>query len=285
MQTFKKILVPVDFSEIAANAFIYALRMADKIGAEVQLLHCVHPGMAIAEVPAYASDITGKLLDVGRESMTSFVKRGVASVSEDLAHEPKIKELVEIGEAVSTTKFVAEDDDFDLVVMGTRGAFGTWAELFGSHASGTLVNAPCPVLVVPEGARFDGIEKLCFATDLEGVDALVGPSLVASLAPMSPDIHFVHVREKNNLTTLDFATLKSFYAEREVPFKITVSEPSASGVADAILEEAIKNNADIIVMSRPGYSFFDTIFHKSRTREVALHSPLPLLVLNEAPLG
>ena len=35
----KKILFPTDFSEIADNAFLYALKMADYLGYEIIVLH------------------------------------------------------------------------------------------------------------------------------------------------------------------------------------------------------------------------------------------------------
>ena len=44
----KKILVPIDFSDMSKHAFQYALRFAEQFGCEIVLLHVVEPETLIA---------------------------------------------------------------------------------------------------------------------------------------------------------------------------------------------------------------------------------------------
>ncbi|MEM6381014.1 MAG: universal stress protein, partial [Bacteroidota bacterium] len=67
MKPIKKILVPVDYSPTASNAFTYALLLASELGAEIQLLNCVHPGMAAPEIPSLTVDLTHKLIGISQE--------------------------------------------------------------------------------------------------------------------------------------------------------------------------------------------------------------------------
>jgi nucleotide-binding universal stress UspA family protein len=59
----------------------------------------------------------------------------------------------EIREAITTNipqriVRVAEDEQFDLIVMGTRGLGGAKAWLLGSVSQRVITEAPCPVLLV-----------------------------------------------------------------------------------------------------------------------------------------
>lgn len=284
MKKIQKILVPTDFSDTASNAFIYALLLADNLGAEIQLLHCVHPGMAVAEMPNYTVDITNKLLEVANDSMLEFTKQGLTSVIQQVKSLPLVSDIVVVGSVTERAKSLAEEHDFDLVVMGTQGATTTWDQLFGSLSSGILMNAPRPVMIVPEHAKFSSYKKFCYATDLNGFEIYSGEELVAAFNPMVPDLHFIHVnREKKEESPFDFELMDLLYDRKNLSFKTTVAETTAKNVSETIIAEAEQQACDLIVMSRPHYSFFDQLFHKSKTREVALHTHLPLLVLNEGP--
>lgn len=284
MRKIQKILVPTDFSGTASNAFTYALFLADHLNAEIQLLHCVHPGMAVAEMPTYTIDITNKLLEIAKENMLEFTKHGLTGVLQRVDSLPLVTDSVEIGTVVERTKSLVKEAHFDLVVMGTQGAASTWDELFGSLASGVLMNAPCPVLIVPEKAKFAAYKKFCYATDLEGFNVYSGREVVEAFSPMVPDLHFIHVSgRKDDGDPFDYEAVNLLYSRQKVHFNVTVTEITATDVPNAIIAEAEKLASDLIVMSRPHYSFFDQLFHKSTTRQVALHTHLPLLVLNEGP--
>lgn len=284
MKSIKKIVVPTDFSDVAANAFIYALLLADKLGAEIQLLHCIHPGMAVAEMPTYSIDISNRLLEIAQDNMLHFTKEGLTSVLQQVKSMPLVSDNVVIGSVAERAQAMVKEEQYDLVVMGTQGATTTWDHLFGSLASGVLMNAPCPVLIVPEKAKFTSFKKICYATDLEGFEVYAGQELVAAFRPMVADLHFIHVTKRGvEEAPFDFELVDLLYNRKDLPFKVTATEVVGTDISTAIIEEAEKLGSNLIVMSRPHYSFFDQLFHKSKTREVALHTHLPLLVLNEGP--
>ena len=56
----KKILVPIDFSDMSKKAFQYALRFAEQFGCEIVLLHVVEPETVIAGAPL-AVDVFARL--------------------------------------------------------------------------------------------------------------------------------------------------------------------------------------------------------------------------------
>ncbi len=283
MKPIKKILVPTDFSETALNAYAYALLLADQVGAEIRLLNCVFPSIAVAEVPAFSDGFTGEMLSMANENIESFSDQGLALVAPELKTRPFVSHGVEVGGAVPEIKHIAEADEFDLIVMGTTGAQTTWENLFGSNAAGVLHNAPCPVLIVPPEARFKGLEQLCFATDFENREVFAGKELVQAFQPLNPDLHIVHMQEKQEPEhTLNMELVREMYDRQDLSFRVTYAELPCQDMAKNLLEYATALPCDFLVMVRPHYSLFDQLFHKSYTREVALATKLPLLVLNDA---
>ena len=55
--------------------------------------------------------------------------------------------------------------DSDLLVMGQTMNTGMWRVVMGDVTEGVLENSDCPVLVVPEGARFKRPERIALAVD------------------------------------------------------------------------------------------------------------------------
>lgn len=142
MRPFHKLLVPIDFSPDSAAAIDWAIGLARKLGAEIDLLHSYEPGTLIT---LYGVGFPGTLDDEMRraaQKQLSGVAHRVASegihVREHVVRDPPEEAIVEHAEKLSA----------DLIVMGSRGRSGPAHVLLGSVAERTSRRAPCPVLVV-----------------------------------------------------------------------------------------------------------------------------------------
>jgi universal stress protein A len=142
----KKILVPIDFSEMSKKAFQYALRFAEQFDCEITLIHVVERispmvggPLAFETFPQPQDDsiaakkelaaLAARSRSNGTNSITSTIRTG---------HPPN-----EITKA-------AKDLDMDLIVIATHG-YASWRHLcIGSTAERVVRTAPCPVLVVRE---------------------------------------------------------------------------------------------------------------------------------------
>jgi len=147
MEGFRKILVPIDFSEHSARALEQAMALARTFGSELHLLHCYQ--INIGAISPY-----GIVLP---ESFERDVRRAaIARLAE--WREKVSAEGIRVEEHV-TPQFpseaivqMAEELAVDLIVMGTRGLTGLKHVLLGSVAERTLRLAPCPVLAVKDRA-------------------------------------------------------------------------------------------------------------------------------------
>ncbi len=145
LPSVSRILVPVDFSASSKKALEFALYLAERTGASVEVLHVWEPPsfagpetlgmMQFAPVPQAWDQTRG---EVGRE-MEVFLG----------AARPRILATrIEAGEPSDAILRVVQEDGFDLVVMGTHGRTGLPRLLIGSVAEAVLRRATCPVMTI-----------------------------------------------------------------------------------------------------------------------------------------
>jgi nucleotide-binding universal stress UspA family protein len=150
-QSFSKILVPMDGSEPSFHAAIIAKNIAKKFDSELIVLYVV-VSPSNYEYANLTGLVTPKQIDMIIQNAKDEAKNWFAKV-EDMVKEgnPKVKLTLKVivtekalyGEVIQ----FAEQENVDLIVIGTRGRSGMKKLLLGSTASGVLKNATCPVLV------------------------------------------------------------------------------------------------------------------------------------------
>ena len=142
----RRILYPTDFSENAAAAWPYALRMAEQMGATLLLLH-VTPGPYPAPETFLAPEQWAGIFAAQRKEAEAQLK-ALASTA------PGVKVEILVGRGVPFLEItrVAADQKADLIVMGTHGRTGLAHALIGSVAERVVRMAPVPVLTVRHAA-------------------------------------------------------------------------------------------------------------------------------------
>ncbi len=139
----RRILAALDFSEHSARALETAIYFAKQLDAELHLIHAFH--LPVPLVTPYEVAVPDALIQEARDAASrkladSLSKASAAGVK---AH----SHLAEVPAASAIVR-VAEEEDVDLIVMGTHGHSGLKHLLLGSVAERTLRQAPCAVLTV-----------------------------------------------------------------------------------------------------------------------------------------
>lgn len=146
MACFKSILVPTDFSENAAAAFVTATKLAADLGATIRVANVV-PASVVREA------IKTGMLTSGDDDATIEQK-----VHDDRARRMDAF-LAPFGETATGVEHVflkgkpaheivryAKENGIDLIVMGRRGV--TLADvILGSVAENVIRHAHCPVMI------------------------------------------------------------------------------------------------------------------------------------------
>lgn len=280
MEKIQKILVPTDFSQAAQHAFNYALRMADRLEASVQLLHVVYPQVDSFDAPIIATEATRAQIEAAKEVMEAFKDSGIAAAKGDLKNVPQVQGCVEVGSAVAVINSVAEKELFPLIIMGTRGEHSTLEKLLGTVASGVVGHAPCPVVVVPETAGLKDILRVAYATDLNLADPYEIWRVAKLLAPFHTIMHVVHFgRKEKKGAAPRLEELESFFQDNSPALQIQFHQFAQEELTNDINSFADQYGIDLLVMYRTHRNFPDRLFHRSRTKEMTKKTHVPLLVM------
>ena len=144
MVEIKRILYPIDFSECSYRVLPYVLTMAEKCGAEVYLLYVARDLRYFGGFHVPNTSISGFV-----EEVTEAAEKMMDKVcTEDLQPCPKFQRKVVVGDPGEEIVRAVEDEQIDLVIMGTHGRKGLDRTLFGSVAEHVVKNAAAPVLSI-----------------------------------------------------------------------------------------------------------------------------------------
>lgn len=142
----ERILVPTDFSEHAGEAVEYAVNLAKRASASLDVLHVCHlPNYLLLDASqAAASHAAGVILGVAQEQMDALEQELLAT---GLEIRTEVREGI-VHEAINT---YAREHAVDLIVQGTHGRGGVARAFFGSITERVLRTAGAPLVVVPKG--------------------------------------------------------------------------------------------------------------------------------------
>jgi nucleotide-binding universal stress UspA family protein len=142
MNTFKHMLVPIDFSPSSSAATELAIEMASEFNSELTLLHVWElPIYPYTELMMSSAAITESVEKAATECLESKLK-------EIRARLPRANSLLKMGVPWEQIVDTIKEADVDLVIMGTHGRRGFRRALLGSVAEKIVRLSPAPVLTV-----------------------------------------------------------------------------------------------------------------------------------------
>ena len=155
--TFKRILVALDGSDNSARASRAAIELAEKLKAELIIVHAIIPPAlyyhtetspegTVIEPPTHEKEI---------DLYLEYAKRVGGGIVEPTASEAKKRGITVKADLPQSSSSVVETivnqavkENADLIIVGTRGLGGFKKLLLGSVSSGVVDHAHCPVLVI-----------------------------------------------------------------------------------------------------------------------------------------
>lgn len=302
MLDIKRILCPTDFSECSTHAFEQAIALATLYDAEIALLNVYTVPLAMA---ALAGD--GSSVPIGRSTLAATYG---AEASRDLgiflesvpAGGVTVRALAREGGAIDTILKEATEWPADLVVMGTHGRSGFERMLLGSVSERVVRKAPCPVLTVPR--RVAGtprpFRRILCPVDFSASSLLALRHALSLAKEIGARLIVVHVLEMLPAWETDedgVLELSEFRQrlEREARERLRAAVPDAArdqcvisesvvtGQAwKVILQVAVNQGMDLIVMGVRGRGAADLMLFGSTTQHVMRLATCPVLTIREA---
>jgi len=134
------VLVPTDGSTASEDAIEHAIDLAAKYGATLHALYVVDAG-TYSSLEAAADVVADELRAEGTEAVEA-----IAAQAEDAG--VTAETAIETGIVHRSIVDYVDNEDIDLVVMGTHGRTGVGRFLLGSVAEKVIRTADAPVMTV-----------------------------------------------------------------------------------------------------------------------------------------
>jgi nucleotide-binding universal stress UspA family protein len=308
-----KILFPTDYSHCADIAFDYAVQLAFRYGARLQVLN--------VSLPFEKNAPCGDTPEEGREHIRSLLaglqrRRAPGHLlSLALNHDCVILEKARGISAAEVILGKAYTGDADLIVMGTHGRHGLERLFLGSVAESVVRNSVCPVLTVrgEQGRSLvEGGGRLLAPVDFSehSRNALRHARVLAASLHMGLDVLYVireivqpgfyapgsvsiHELEVNYVGRAE-SSLEEFYRETSGPDVDAALHVLEGRISNSITTFARDHGCEMIVMSTHGFTGMRHLLLGSVAERVVRTAACPVftvkafgrsLVAEESPKG
>jgi nucleotide-binding universal stress UspA family protein len=287
----RNILYLTDFSEPSEAALPFAIAFGRGYGAKVHALHVFMPSPYVYTTPG----LTSAAIEAVEENAQAEMRR-VESQLAGLQHTTIIERGTGVWPAVEQA---IQDEDVDLIVLGTHGRTGAEKLLLGSVAEEIFRRSPVPVLTIGpsvrssahNGARF---HRVLFATDFTP-ESFAGAPYAISFAQENKShlLLLLVMRKPEQLNDSDNRLFELSAAEaihrlyEIVPKDAKLDFPPEVAVeygepAERIVQIARERGADLIVLgvrAAAGRLGAATHLERAIAHKVVAHAACPVLTV------
>lgn len=266
-----KILIPTDFSANARKAFDLAVTIFGR-DAQYTLVNSY-------EVPHSGATMLITIADILEKDSLLLLNK---TKDEAIARYPDMEGQVSVRAVMGSPSVVirklVSEEDYDMVVMGTKGATGLKQVFVGSVAANTMMEVECPVIAVPENAPLKTPKKLVFAVDDQGLSSGAFPARLVDMATiLNAEIlvlNVVPLGELGHVGNSGTSSSVEIPAFENVTYSIhfTESDDVNKGIA-AFVE---KTGADMLAMVTRKNGFVSRLLGTSNTKLMMMSTQIPL---------
>ncbi|MEO9871997.1 universal stress protein [Ekhidna sp.] len=268
----KKILVPVDFSDVSVKAAQFALDIAERNDAEVTLLNSVHFNYSVDYQFASFSAAKSLLEDV-KDAMEEKMEKLVESLDAKI----KINTVVDSIYLVTAVKEMVNNQGYDLVVIGTSGCSGLEEVFIGSNTEKIVRHAPCPVISVPKESSLKKIEKIMVPIDIREIKDSFLKEVAKLQEKFDATFDFLWVKTPHNIENEEVVSkeLSKIIASYGIK-RSTLTIENSVFPSDGIIWHADDIKADMIAMATHARRGLSHWFSGSLTEDTVNHIDIPV---------
>lgn len=275
----KRIILPTDFSENAYNSVQYAVNLFKAQECTFYLLHTYTPAVYQAEYILHSPGQIG-LGDIYQESSITQLETLRSKIEAEYKN-PKHTFMVHssfnllVDEIIETV----ENENADMIIMGTQGATGAKEIFLGSHTVHVIKKATCPVIAVPSEFKYEKPKEILFPTDYE-VDYTKKQllQLLDIAEKHMSSIEVMHVAtgysltdfQQKNKEKLDSLLSKIAHLFHDLPNQTVI---------DGINSFQMKKRMNLLVMIQNKHTFLERLFIEPVIKKVGFHVSIPFMVI------
>ncbi len=274
----KKILVPIDFSEYSEYALQAAATIAKQQDAEIVVLHM----LGLSE--AVLTKNEGQEVAEALYYMKLAEKRFETFLDKEYLKGIKVSETVQNYKIFSEINEVANENDADLIVMGSHGTSGLREEVFiGSNTEKVVRTSDIPVLVIKNPVEDFRMKEVVFACDFKIENLRSYHNAMKLFDAFDANIHLLHVNlpgERFRSSDQIEERVKEFLFKAD-PGNLEMHDKviyySDYTVEGGVFNYSKKIDADIIAIPTHGRRGLAHFFSGSIGEDIANHADKPVM--------
>ena len=276
-----RIVVPTDFSEAAAVAIDHAVDLAKRFEADLTLIHVLETG-------AYQG-----IFSPNKKTEYSELEEAQNKLQED-AHKLESETGISVSQEVVRGRIhdeivrIANENDADLIVMGTHGTSG-WEEFFvGSNAFKVVTQSDCPILRIQSQATDPECKNIILPLDTTAETRQKVPYAAALAKKFGSTIHMAAlVSDDTPEVRYDFEKkinqIKEYFDREEINY--TVATLVGSNLATMTMNFAESKGGNLIVMMTEQESNLTGFLMGPFAQQIVNHSKIPVLSISPEELS
>ncbi len=280
----KNILIPTDFSENSHNAIKYALEYFSDVPVNFYMLHTSHQNANFKEEEQESfSDYSSEMQTVHGSSSITMMKEEIKTcklLSKNKTH--RFFPLQEDLNLVEAIRKQITEKEIDYILMGTKGTSKIYRSELGSNTCDVITKVKCPLLVIPENAKFNGIKNIAFLTDYNCIYRnKVISTLSETLDLYQSPLRVLYIKAQNaGLTesqTDNKGYLHSFFKETKHSFHFVENKDLENGIQDFVETWDIS----LVAIVAKNLNFIQRLLLSPALKSVNYITSVPFLVLHE----
>ena len=292
LKSVRRILVPVDFSDYSINACNYALKMAQKLHAEIKLLYAYFDPLISPDPygepfsPLMELDqLSNNLEEEAKLQIEDLVSKLRSHLRKEKKGRVKISYNIEKGSPDNIILKTCKSYNPGIIIMGTRGKGNKNRGVIGSVTKKIIEKAKIPVLSIPQKAIFMGFNftrNVLYASNFEDSDLIAIRKLISFVRPFEMKIYCVHISSPSDyeIDKIKMDNLKNQFVDDLKNYKVVCDIIENKDIFEGIEEYIDKKDIDLLALTTHKRGMFEKLFDPGITAKMLFHTNIPLLVFH-----
>ena len=282
-----KILVPTDFSKGSEYSCHYAIYLAQKMKAEIKLLHVYeYPilDMGIKESATYLTYMQSTLKETeekAKQDLVDFTHKMKAHMAFEKIEGVKIHASTAMGNIVGSIRGISDSYKPDVIVLGTIGRSENSKIVLAGMANALINGLDIPLYAIPGPSSPEDFEilNILYATDFNEKNNKYLNRLLAILEPFPKQISCVHIdtahnpAKKERMFELN-VQLKKEYGQHDIQCRLIEDEDVFHGLKVF----AASHHVNLLSFTVHKRGLFEKLFKPNLFKKILQDSNLPILL-------
>lgn len=283
----RRIIVPTDFSKGSEYACQYAIHLAQKIKAEIKLLHVYQDPVSehrIKESATYLDYLKSTIKEAEKKAkgeIIDFNDKMKTYMETQNISEVRIHSSLAMGNIIENIKEVSKKYKPDVIVLGTVGRREDSISVLAGLANSIISGLDVPVYAIPGPCSPEDFAnvKILYATDFNEKDHNSLERLLSIVEPYEMEVTCIHIdtahnpAKKERMEELNMQ-LKTEYSQQYISCQLIEDEDVYHGMK----EFASRNKINLLSFTVHKRGIFEKLFKPNLFKKILQESNLPILL-------